>query len=106
MNFLFPIAAATLSKTSAPKMRDLANRVAAKIPHKWKQVAIQLELSRGEIKAVEKDEDTSFDRFMAILDEWKQSAAVPYTWKTIVTVLKSASVDEVRLANELEKDFC
>lgn len=87
-------------------MRDLANCVAAVIPHKWKQVAIQLDLSRGERKAIEKDEDESFDRFMAVLEQWKQSASQPYTWKTIVMVLKSTSVQEPKLAEELEKEFC
>ncbi|CAI8028073.1 hypothetical protein GBAR_LOCUS15995 [Geodia barretti] len=96
----------TPSRTSAPIMRDLANRVAAVIPHKWKEVAIQLDLSRSERKAIEKDEDKSFDCFIAVLEQWKQTANLPYTWKTIVTVLKSASVDETRLAEKLEKDFC
>ncbi|CAI8020738.1 hypothetical protein GBAR_LOCUS12377 [Geodia barretti] len=94
------------SKTSHPKLSDLANRVAAIIPHKWKEVAIQLDLSKGERKAIESDEDKSFDRFVAVLEQWRQSAIVPYTWKTIVNVLKSASVDETRLAEELEKNFC
>ena len=100
------IGGVTPSRTSAPIMRDLANRVAAVIPHKWKKVAIQLDLSRSERKAIGKDEDKSFDCFIAVLEQWKQTANLPYTWKTIVTVLKSASVDEARLAEELEKDFC
>ena len=94
------------SATNAPKLSDLANRVAAIIPHKWKQVAIQLELSRGERKAIEKDEDECFDRFTAVLEQWKQSASLPYTWKTLVTALKSTSVDEQALAEQLERDFC
>ena len=69
-------------------------------------MAIQLELSRGERKAIEKDEDDCSARFVAVLEQWKQSASQPYTWKTIVTVLKSAFVDEPKLAEELEKDFC
>ena len=99
-------AVGTPSKSSLPKLSDLANRVAAIIPHKWKQVAIQLELSRGERKAIEKDEDECFDRFTAVLEQWKQSASLPYTWKTLVTALKSTSVDEQTLAEQLERDFC
>ena len=97
---------ATPSKSSAPKLRDLANCAAAIIPHKWKQVAIQLELSKGERKAIEKDEDECFDRFMAVLEQWKQSASLPYTWKTLITALKSTSVDEQSLAEQLQRDFC
>ncbi|CAI8033498.1 hypothetical protein GBAR_LOCUS18884, partial [Geodia barretti] len=94
------------SKSKAPKLSDLANRVAAIIPHKWKPVAIQLELSKGERKAIEKDEDECFDRFMAVLEQWKQSASQPHTWKTLITALKSASVDEQCLAEQLDRDFC
>ena len=86
-------------------MRDLANCVAAIIPHKWKQVAIQLDLSWGKMKAIERNEHECFDRFIAVLDQWKQSDSQPYTWKTIVTVLNSASVDEPKLAKELEKNI-
>ena len=60
----------------------------------------------GDRKAIERDEVKSFDRFMAVLEQWKQSASLPYTWESIVTVLKSASVDEPILAAELAKDFC
>ena len=103
----FPLSSVTSpSKSKAPKLSDLANCVAAIIPHKWKPVAIQLELSRGERKAIEKDEDECFDRFMAVLEQWKQSASQPYTWKTLTTALKSVSVDEQCLAKQLHKDFC
>ena len=104
--FSFSIVVETPKCSAAPKLRDLANRVAAIIPHKWKQVAIQLELSRGERKGIEKDEDECFDRFTAVLEQWKQSASLPYTWKTLVTALKSTSVDEQTLAEHLERDFC
>ena len=87
-------------------MKVLANRVAAVIPHKWKQVAIQLELSRGERKTIEKEENECFDQFMAVLEQWKAAANPPFTWKTLVDVLQSTSVGEQSLAEQLQKDFC
>ena len=87
-------------------MKDLANSVAAIIPHKWKQVAIQLELSRGERKAIEKDEDECFDRFVAVFEHWKQSSCQSFTWKTLVEALKSPSVGEQSLAEQLQKEYC
>ena len=87
-------------------MSVLANRVAAVIPHQWKKVAVQLELTRGEIKAIQKDEDESFDQFMAVMYQWKQSLHRPFTWATLVSALKSPSVYEIRLANELHRKFC
>ena len=87
-------------------MSDLANRVAAVIPHKWSQVAIQLELSTGERKAIEKDKTESFERFMAVLEHWERSCSLPYSWETLITALKSASVSEQNLAEQLHRDYC
>ena len=104
---LFPIVASTSTAVSSePRMSDLANRVAAKIPEKWKQVAIQLEMSMSEIKTIQKDEDYAFDQFMAVFDRWKRSSCSPYAWKTLVTALKSTSVNEIKLAEELQREFC
>ena len=69
-------------------------------------MAIQLDISSGDRRAIESNKDKALSRFVAVLEQWKESASQPYTWDTIVTVLKSASVGESRLAEELEKDFC
>ena len=58
-------------------MSDLANRVAAVIPHKWNQVAIQLQLSTGERKAIEKDKTESSERFMAFLSTGSDRVICP-----------------------------
>ena len=86
-------------------MSDLANRVAAAIPDKWKEVAFQLELDIGVIKAIEDDEHKCFYRFMAVLYRWKQSLSKPFTWGTLVAALQSCSVGETRLAEELRNKF-
>ena len=87
-------------------MSDLANHIAAIIPDKWKQVAIQLGLSMGEIKTIQRDGDDCFDRFMAVFDHWQRSSCKLYDWKTIITALKSRSVNENKLADELQREFC
>ena len=94
------------SGESAPAISHLANRVAAVIPNKWKKVAIQLELSEGEIKAIQTDEKESFDQFIAVMYRWKQSLSKPFTWATLVSALESPSVNENRLAHELRTEFC
>ena len=96
----------TVKNASAPKMSDLANRVAAIIPGKWKSVAIQLQIGMGAIDAVCRDKHDSFDRFMSILDMWERSSCPPFTWNTLVNVLKSPSVNEKELAKQLEREFC
>ena len=106
MQMAISFLAGTPAKTSAPQMRDLANSVAAIIPHKWNQVAIQLQLSRGDRKAIEKDEVESFGRFMAVLEHWKQSRSPPYTWMTLICALNSVSVNEKELADQLQREYC
>ncbi|CAI8020195.1 hypothetical protein GBAR_LOCUS12076, partial [Geodia barretti] len=91
---------------SSPKMSDLANRVAAVIPGKWMEVAIQLEIRMGAIDAVCGENRKCFQQFMAILDIWERSSSPPFTWNTLVSVLKSQSVNENALARELEREFC
>ena len=87
-------------------MSDLANRVAAIIPGKWMQVAIQLEIGMGAIDAVRGENRKCSEQFMAILDIWERSSSPPFTWNTLVSVLKSPSVNENALARELEREFC
>ena len=111
LNVLFPAtfclgSGGGSSGESAPAMSVLANQVAAVIPDKWKKVAVQLELSRGDIRAIQKDEDDSSDRFMAVMDHWKQSLSKPFTWATLVSALRSPYVNETRLADELNRKFC
>ena len=98
--------AATCGGLSEPADDDLANHVAAIIPDKWKQVAIQLRVSRSVIKRISTDEKGSFDQFMAVFDHWKSASTKPYTWKILVDALKSRSVDEVKVADELHRMFC
>ena len=51
--------AATSGGLSEPAIDDLANHVAAIIPDKWKQVAIQLRVSMSEIRRISTDEKGS-----------------------------------------------
>ena len=93
------------SAESASTLSVLANRVAAVIPHQWRNMAVQLELTEGDIKAIQEDENTVSDRFNAVMKRWKQSLTKPFTWEALINALRSPSVNELRLANELTHDF-
>ena len=86
-------------------MKDLANRVAAVIPGKWIEVAIQLDISMEEIDAIGEDKGSVFKRFMAVLNQWKRSCRQPFTWGALATALKSTSVNEFKLAEKLLQEF-
>ena len=68
-------------------------------------MAVQLELTEGDIKAIQEDENTVSDRFNAVMKRWKRSLTKPFTWETLINALRSPSVNEIRLANELCCDF-
>ena len=87
-------------------MNVLANRVASVIAHKWTRVAIQLELDMADINIIQSNVQDTFARFMAVMYRWKGTLSKPFTWETLVTALRSESVKEIRLARELECDFC
>ena len=91
---------------SLPSTDDFANYVAAVIPSKWKHVAIQLGLRSHLCKAIKKNEDDCFERFMAVFDEWEKGSCKPFTWSTLITALKSPSVAETELAEKLKHIFC
>ena len=56
--------------------------------------------------AIQKDQDESSDQFMAVMYQWKQSLRRPFTWTTLVSALESSFVNEIRLANQLHREFC
>ena len=87
-------------------MKDLANHVATAIPNKWKQVAYQLELTRGEIDTIKTNESSDNERFMAVMEQWERSAKLPYTWETLITALKAPAVEEAKLAIKIQNVFC
>ena len=98
--------AATPEGSSLPRADDFANFVAAAIPSKWKHVAIQLGLSSHACKAIKKNEDDGFERFMAVFEEWERGSCKPFAWRALITALKSPSVAEIELAEKLKHKFC
>ena len=99
-------AVAIPDRPSLPSADDFANYVAAAIPSKWKHVAIQLGLKSHRCKAIKKNEDDWFERFMAVFEKWEKGSCKPLTWSTLFTALKSPSVAETELAEKLKRNFC
>lgn len=87
---------------SSPQLWDFMSEVAAKIPNKWKDIAVQLKLSFELIQSIE---DSSLmksnDCYMQVFAAWKgmrQEDALPHTWESLLTVLASPHV----CCNDLE----
>ena len=85
------------------------NDVAAVIPAKWRFVGIQLNLPNCTLDEIQAQNAGRPDQcklsFEQVLTRWKSLGTSPYTWETMINVLHSPSVGEVRLANELKVKY-
>ena len=77
--------------------------VAAVIPHKWREVAIELDLTVSDIYRInaENPQQNCTQCFIAVFVTWERTETEPYTWKTIIDCLDTPLVNEKRLAKEI-----
>ena len=91
---------------SEPKLADLMNEVAAKIPSKWRDIGLQLGLDNGALDgiAVIIPGDNNYC-FANVFTRWKNNnlRTYPYTWLTVVQALQTAAVGESRLSEEIKR---
>ena len=87
-------------------LKDLMNDIASKIPAKWRSVGIQLGLPSTTLDSIQQDNagkpHACHDSFEQVFTTWEGKGPSPYTWNTIIEVLRKPAVLELALANELE----
>ena len=87
-----------------PDLLDLLNKVAAEARDKWDLVAVQLGIKPSRIRSIHAlKQGQPIPCYIEILDVWKSKGSPPYTWATIINALRAPSVEEERLANELQE---
>ena len=72
------------------------NEVAAQIPAKWHQVGTQLNLAPSDLECLPASD--SHRCFTSVFTTWEKQDTKPYTWFTIIDVLKTPAVGESHLA--------
>ena len=86
-------------------MNDIGTVIAAK----WKLVGVQLMLSNGTLQEIQVQCSGKPDEcklaILQVFAEWRNLGTSPYTWKTMINVLKSPTVGEVTLANNLQTKY-
>ena len=89
---------------SAPELGNLMNIVAAKIPGKWREMAIGLGLDSTDISRIEADVPThkSTPCYLAVFDTWKNKGTKEFTWDTVLKALRTPLVGEQKLASTIE----
>ena len=90
-----------LSVNDLPVVREELNDVRAK----WYDVGMQLRVSVATLDAIKKLYNDPSDCLMETLKTWLKTYPSP-TWSNIVDSLGSSVVDEVRLADNLERKYC
>ena len=84
------------------------NDVASKIPLQWKNVGMFLDISLNILDGIQmnnagKGKPHAFlDSFEQVFTTWEQQGPSPYTWNTIIEVLRQPAVGELALADQLE----
>ena len=90
--------------STEPTLKDLSNDIVVPLKSKWREIGIQLGVSPDEL-------DTYYDTrnrniplcFTDVLEKWRKSDELPYTWATILDVLESPFIGEVAIANAIKK---
>ena len=94
----------THTLNSEPKLADLMNEVAAKIPSKWRDIGLQLGVDQDVLEGIAHigQGDTNLC-YINVFTRWKNHnlRTHPYTWLTVVQALQTASVGKERLADEI-----
>ena len=85
---------------SAPNLPELINLVAAKIEDKYHLFGIAVGINDGFLRSLLIDQPNCMDRFIAVLERWKDSNPDTFTWSTVIEVLQS----DVIKANEVAQD--
>ena len=88
--------------SDSPSHSDLMNIVAATLPTKWQLVGIQLGLSAAKLNEIEHHHFSDCKHcFGLVFQEWEHQGTSPYTWETVVEVLRQPSVEENRVAEDI-----
>ena len=79
------------------------NHVAAKTKNSWYQVGIQLKIDLATLNEYDTQSSDAMRCYTNVFAEWKRADKVPYTWATIIKVLKSDAVSEKDTASSVRK---
>ena len=77
------------------------NRVATPCKNKWDLVGAQLDIKSVDLNSIKSSCENNLQCFMDLFDLWRRNGNPPYTWATIINVLKAPSVGEEQVAKDV-----
>ena len=92
------------SNSDTPTMDQLMTEL-EQVSSTWVRVGIHLLLPVWRIEIIEKNNrGQCYECLMSVLEYWRKSANTkcPFSWETIIAVLRLKSIENHRLADEIE----
>ena len=84
-------------------MRELLHRVASRATDKWEMIGIELDIEQHQLNTIAQSSHQDAMRcYCKMFKLWQSQANPPFTWSTIVRVLRSSILKENSLAQEIE----
>lgn len=87
---------------SEPQLRDLMNKVAARRPHRWSEIGLELGMTQSDLENWRVMYGGNSTRcFSTIFESWKEKTR-NHSWAAIIAALEAPLLDESRLAEEVK----
>ena len=74
------------------------NLVAEKIPTKWYELGIQLEINTATLDTFSAQTNDPIRLYSKVFDQWEREQKVPFTWETIIITLEEADENSAAAA--------
>ena len=87
----------------SPVMKDLLSKVGRRLPTKWFEIGIQLDLDLPTLEALEAQTSDHIRLYAKVFDHWKNEQNVPYTWTSMLDAL--GAIGEKQAAEDVREWF-
>ena len=91
-----------------PNQKELKELVTLRVAHKWFPIGIGLGISGEQLEEIRENSNDIPDCCLGnLFYEWEQNPHKdkPFTWGTLIKVLRSVKVGEKSFANELQEQL-
>ena len=86
-----------------PTLKDLSNDIIVPLKSKWREIGIQLGVSPDELDVYYDVRNRNIPLcFTDVLEKWRKSDQLPYTWATILEILESPFIGESAVASAIK----
>ena len=84
--------------------------VITQIPDKWRKFGIAVDIRLSVLNAKDREYRGNAEEIFAdVFEYWRENQSdlkYPVTWENVVKILRTRTVGDVHLANEIEKKYC